>query len=40
MKRIETEYAEFRESTSQTSRALEAITAMLNKHIFSIIIKT
>ena len=32
MKRIETEYVEFKESTSQTSRALEAIAAMLNKH--------
>ena len=32
MKRIEAEYVEFKESTSQTSRALEAIAAMLNKH--------
>lgn len=28
----ETEYVEFKESTSQTSRALEALAAMLNKH--------
>ena len=28
----ETEFVEFKESTSQTSRALEALVAMLNKH--------
>ena len=32
MKRIETEYVEFKESTSQTSRALKTIAALLNKH--------
>lgn len=29
---VETEFVEFKESTSQTSRALESIVAMLNKH--------
>ena len=32
MKRIETEYVEFIENINQTSRALEAIATMLNKH--------
>lgn len=32
MKLIETEYVEFVENINQTSRALEAIAAMLNKH--------
>ena len=29
---IETEYIEFKTSTSQTTRALESLVAMLNKH--------
>lgn len=29
---VETEFVEFKESTSQTNRALESIAAMLNKH--------